>query len=66
MYKLAVFLFLTSFIAIAISRKVRLAPKYERTSSKPLSRKSNPHLDPWKAMDQGIDPTDGRETEGNR
>lgn len=58
MFKFALFLFSTSFLAIAISRKVRISPKYERTSSKSQAKKKSLKQDPWSAMDQGIDPTD--------
>ncbi|CAN2191565.1 hypothetical protein MCEMRE203_00534 [Candidatus Nanopelagicaceae bacterium] len=64
MYKFAIFLFLTSFLAISISRKVRISPRYERNSKGSIAKKNSP-LDPWRAMDQGIDPTDGRNTEGS-
>jgi hypothetical protein len=66
MYKFAIFLFLTSFLAISISRKVRISPRYERNSAKPISKKKPAEIDPWRAMDQGIDPTDERNPKGKK
>ena len=49
MGKLGFSLILVSILAISISRKMRLSQRYERKERTPS---------PWKALDQGIDPTD--------
>ena len=49
MWKINFSLILFAIIAITISRKVRLSQRYERNKGE---------LSPWKALDQGIDPTD--------
>jgi len=49
MGKIGLSLFLVSILAISISRKMRLSQRYERKERTPS---------PWKALDQGIDPTD--------
>jgi len=47
--KLAISLFVVGVVAISLSRYFRLSSRYER---KPRS------LSPWKALDEGIDPTE--------
>ena len=49
MFKLAFSLLLISILAISISRKVRLAARYERAPKK---------LSTWNSLDNGIDPTE--------
>jgi hypothetical protein len=49
MFKLAFSLLLISILAISISRKVRLASRYERAPKK---------LSIWNSLDKGIDPTE--------
>jgi hypothetical protein len=49
MFKLAFSLLLISILAISISRKVRLASRYERAPKK---------LSTWNSLDKGIDPTE--------
>ena len=49
MWKFNLSLVLVAIIAITISRKIRLSQRYERNKRE---------LSPWKALDQGIDPTD--------
>jgi len=49
MFKLAFSLLLISILAISISRKVRLAARYERAPKK---------LSTWNSFDKGIDPTE--------
>ncbi len=49
MFKLAFSLLLISILAISISRKVRLASRYERAPKK---------LSTWNTLDKGIDPTE--------
>jgi len=49
MFKLLFSLLLISVLAISISRRVRLAARYERAPRK---------LNPWSSLDKGIDPTD--------
>jgi len=49
MFKLAFSLLLISILAISISRKVRLASRYERAPKM---------LSTWNSLDKGIDPTE--------
>jgi hypothetical protein len=49
MFKLAFSLLLIAILAISISRKVRLASRYERAPRK---------LSTWNSLDKGIDPTE--------
>ena len=49
MFKLAFSLLLISILAISISRKVRLASRYERAPKK---------LSTWNSLDKGIDSTE--------
>jgi hypothetical protein len=49
MFKLVFSLILIAVIAISISRKVRLASRYERAPKK---------LSTWNSLDKGIDPTE--------
>jgi hypothetical protein len=49
MFKLGISLILMATLAIAISRRVRLAARYERTPKK---------LSTWNSLDKGIDPTE--------
>ena len=49
MFKLGFSLILIAILAISISRKVRLAARYERAPKK---------LSTWNSLDKGIDPTD--------
>jgi hypothetical protein len=49
MFKLAFSLLLISILAISISRKVRLASRYERAPKK---------LSTWNSLNKGIDPTE--------
>ncbi len=51
MWKVNLWLVIVSIVVISISRRVRLSGKYERTDKR--ARESSP----WKALDQGIDPT---------
>ena len=51
MTKVSFFVLLIAIIAIAISRRMRLSDRYERSNKK----ESPPSA--WKAMDRGIDPT---------
>lgn len=48
MFKLGLSLILVSILAISISRKMRLAARYERQPKK---------LSTWNSLDRGIDPT---------
>lgn len=49
MFKLAFSLLLIAVIAISLSRRVRLASRYERAPKK---------LSTWNSLDKGIDPTE--------
>ena len=49
MFKVGISLIFVSIIAISISRRVRLAARYERAPRK---------LTTWNSMDKGIDPTE--------
>ena len=49
MFKLAISLILIATLAIAMSRRVRLASRYERAPKK---------LSHWNSLDNGIDPTE--------
>jgi hypothetical protein len=53
MWKLNISLVLVAIAAISISRKMRLSGKYERNDKKVRE------VSDWKALDRGIDPTDG-------
>jgi hypothetical protein len=48
MFKLGFSMILIAILAISISRKMRLAARYEREPRK---------LSTWKSLDKGIDPT---------
>lgn len=48
MFKLGFSMILIAILAISISRKMRLAARYEREPKK---------QSPWNSLDQGIDPT---------
>jgi hypothetical protein len=52
MFKLAFSILLISILAISISRKVRLASRYERAPKK---------LSTWNSLDKGIDPTEDQQ-----
>jgi hypothetical protein len=52
MWKINLSLILVAIAAISISRRIRLSSRYERTPKKVSSDS------PWKALDNGIDPTD--------
>jgi hypothetical protein len=47
--KVAISLIFVAALAIAISRRVRLSPRYERAPRK---------LSQWGSLDKGIDPTE--------
>jgi hypothetical protein len=47
--KVGVSLIIVAILAIAISRKVRLSSRYDRSPRT---------LSPWHSMDKGIDPTE--------
>lgn len=47
--KLAISLFIVAVIAISISSRIRLSARYERAPRE---------LNPWSALDKGIDPTE--------
>ena len=49
MFKLGFSLILIAILAVSISRKVRLAARYERAPKK---------LSTWNSLDKGIDPTE--------
>jgi hypothetical protein len=49
MFKVLISLIVVAVIAIALSRRMRLSPKYER---KPRV------LNEWSSLDKGIDPTE--------
>mgnify|MGYP000246298345 CR=1 FL=1 len=51
MWKINLWLIIISIVVVSISRKMRLSGKYERTDKKARE------ISPWKALDQGIDPT---------
>jgi hypothetical protein len=51
MWKLNISLVLVAIIAISISRRMRLSPKYERSDKKVRE------ISDWKSLDLGIDPT---------
>jgi hypothetical protein len=51
MWKLNLSLILVAVVAISISRRLRLSKRYERDDKKARE------ISPWKALDQGIDPT---------
>jgi len=51
MWKLNISLILVAVIAISISRRMRLSPRYERNSKKVRE------ISDWNALDRGIDPT---------
>lgn len=51
MWKLNISLILVAVVAISISRRMRLSPKYERNDKKVRE------ISDWKALDRGIDPT---------
>jgi hypothetical protein len=51
MWKLNISLVLVAVIAISISRRMRLSPKYERGNKKMRE------ISDWNALDRGIDPT---------
>ncbi|MEY4971019.1 MAG: hypothetical protein RLZZ277_1250 [Actinomycetota bacterium] len=53
MWKLNISLVLVAIAAISISRRMRLSGKYERNDKKVRE------VSDWKALDRGIDPTDG-------
>jgi hypothetical protein len=52
--KLLISLLVVAFIAVALSRSLKLSSKYERTPKSSTEKK----LSEWSAMDHGIDPTD--------
>ncbi len=58
--KLFISLVVVAVIAITLSRSLKLSSKYERTPKELPNKK----LSEWKAMDNGIDPTD--EVEGEK
>lgn len=58
--KLFISLLVVAVIAITLSRSLKLSSKYERTPKELPNKK----LSEWKAMDNGIDPTD--EVEGEK
>ena len=51
MWKLNISLILVAVIAISISRRMRLSPKYERGDKK------RREISDWNSLDRGIDPT---------
>ena len=51
MWKLNISLILVAIIAISISRRMRLSPKYERNDKKVRE------ISDWNSLDRGIDPT---------
>ena len=51
MWKFNISLILVAVIAISISRRMRLSPKYERNNKKTRD------ISDWNALDRGIDPT---------
>jgi len=51
MWKLNISLILVAVIAISISRRMRLSPKYERNDKKVRE------ISDWNSLDRGIDPT---------
>jgi hypothetical protein len=52
--KLFISLVVVAVIAVTLSRSLKLSSKYERTPKELPNKK----LSEWKAMDNGIDPTD--------
>ena len=55
MWKLSLSLILFAVLAVAISRKVKISQRYERSDKKSVE------LSNWKALDLGIDPTQTKE-----
>ncbi len=51
MWKINLSLILVAIVAISISRRMRLNPKYERDDKKARE------ISDWNALDRGIDPT---------
>ncbi|MEY4734672.1 MAG: hypothetical protein RL428_7 [Actinomycetota bacterium] len=51
MWKINLSLILVAIVAISISRRMRLNPKYERNDKKARE------ISDWNALDRGIDPT---------
>lgn len=51
MWKLNISLILVAVVAISISRRMRLSPKYERNDKKVRE------ISDWNSLDRGIDPT---------
>jgi hypothetical protein len=51
MWKINLSLILVAIVAISISRRMRLNPKYERGD------KNAREISDWNALDRGIDPT---------
>jgi hypothetical protein len=51
MWKLNISLILVAIVAISISRRMRLSPKYERNDRKVRE------ISDWNSLDRGIDPT---------
>jgi hypothetical protein len=51
MWKMNISLILVAIIAISISRRMRLSPKYERRDKKMRE------ISDWNSLDRGIDPT---------
>jgi hypothetical protein len=51
MWKINLSLILVAIVAISISRRLRLNPKYERNDKKARE------ISDWSALDRGIDPT---------
>jgi hypothetical protein len=51
MWKFNISLILVAVVAISISRRMRLSPKYERSDRKVRE------ISDWNSLDRGIDPT---------
>lgn len=51
MWKLNISLIVVAVVAISISRRMRLSPKYERNDRKVRE------ISDWNSLDRGIDPT---------
>jgi hypothetical protein len=51
MWKINISILLVAIIAISISRRMRLSPKYERGDKKIRE------ISDWTSLDRGIDPT---------
>lgn len=51
MWKLNISILLVAIIAISISRRMRLSPKYERGDKKIRE------ISDWTSLDRGVDPT---------